>query len=75
MPKARFVLTGFGPFGAVDDNPTSRVVRWLEQLVSSENAEKLLGSDVQVRDECSRQCVARAIGETAATLATGGLKG
>lgn len=53
MPKVRFVLTGFGPFGTVDDNPTSRVISWLEQLVSSGNVEKLLGQDVEVRGECS----------------------
>lgn len=48
MPKVRFVLTGFGPFGTVDDNPTSRVISWLEQLVSSGNVEKLLGQDVEI---------------------------
>ena len=28
--ELEIVITGFGPFAGVDDNPTSRLVAWLE---------------------------------------------
>jgi hypothetical protein len=44
-----YVVTGFGQFQDVKDNPTTHLISWLQQRLDSVEAAKLLGPGVQVR--------------------------